>query len=93
LTELLNKFAIPQLNIIGQIIDILSVKPVEKATENLAEKSLEKLPIGGELPDLPEMPKMKEKPVKKEASIPQIFISNENTEFDIIEIAQKSLDK
>jgi len=65
LTELLNKFAIPQLNIIGQIIDILSVKPVEKATENLAEKSLEKLPIGGELPDLPEMPKMKEKPVKK----------------------------
>jgi hypothetical protein len=96
LSELLNKFAMPQLNIIGQIIDILSAKPIEKATENLAEKSLEKLPIGGELPGLGEMPKMEEKPEKptrKEASIPQIFISNEDTELDIIEIAQKSLEK
>jgi len=88
----------PQLNIIGQIIDILSAKPIEKATEGLAEKSLEKLPIGGELPGLKEMSKMPvkekpEKPTKKEASIPQIFISNEDTELDIIEIAQKSLEK
>lgn len=95
LAELLNKFAVPQLNILGQIIDILSAKPIEKATEGLAEKSLEKLPIGGTLPGLEEMPvkKKPEEPTKKEASIPQIFISNEDTDLDIIEIAQKSLER
>jgi len=93
LTELLNKFALPQLNIIGQIIDIISVKPIEKATEGIAEKSLEKLPVI-ELPEPGKgTPAKPEKPVKKEASIPQIFISNEDTELDIIEIAQKSLEK
>jgi hypothetical protein len=95
LTELLNKFALPQLNIVGQIIDIILARPIEKTTEGIAEKSLEKLPVV----ELPELGKSKEilvkpeKPVKKEASIPQIFISNEDTELDIIEIAQKSLEK
>jgi intein/homing endonuclease len=93
LTELLNKFALPQLNIVGQIIDIILAKPIEKATEGIAGKSLEKLPVI-ELPEPgKEMPTKPEKPVKKEASIPQIFISNEDTELDIIEIAQKSLEK
>lgn len=87
--ELLNKFAIPQLNILNQLFEVLSAKPIEKSVDILAEKSLDK---SIELP-IEKLEKPEPKPQKKEASIPQIFISSENSELDIIEIARRSLEK
>lgn len=91
ITSLLNKFALPQLNILGQIIDVLAVKPEEEKAEEIAGISLEKPEVP--VKETTEIPVVEKRSLKKEASIPQIFISNENPELDIIEIAQRSLEK
>lgn len=90
ITELLNKFALPQLGILRQLFDIMAEKKETEKTDEVARKSLSPEPISLSVkqPPVSETPK-----VKKEASIPQIFISSDEGEFDIIEIARKSLER
>lgn len=92
IVEILNKFAPIQLGMLKQLVELLGEKNKEKEIDNIAIKSLDKSPEKKiEKPIKPF--KEEDDSMKKQASLPQFYINNNENDFDVIDIAIKSLMK